>query len=92
MMQPAPIHQPTLYEALEALPEGVTGEILNGQLHTQPRPSGPHGYVSLKLTPKLDGPYGEGIGGPGGWWIFPEIAACRTLRLLSAVGWVEARQ
>jgi len=72
MMQLAPIHQPTLYEALEALPEGVTGEILNGQLHTQPRPSGPHGYVSLKLTPKLDGPYGEGIGGPGGWWIFPE--------------------
>jgi len=69
-MQPA--HQPTLYEALEALPEGVTGEILNGQLHTQPRPSGPHGQVALDLAIRVGGPYGKGIGGPGGWWICPE--------------------
>jgi len=69
-MQPA--FQPTLYESLEALPENLTGEILNGQLYTQSRPSGPHGQVSLKLGGRIDGPYGEGIGGPGGWWICPE--------------------
>ena len=31
--QPAHAHSPTLYESLEALPEGVTGEILDGQLY-----------------------------------------------------------
>jgi len=64
--------QPTLYEFLEALPENLVGEILNGQLHTQPRPSGPHGQVALDLAIRVGGPYGKGIGGPGGWWICPE--------------------
>jgi len=45
--------QPTLYEALEALPTGLTGEILNGRLYTQPRPSGPHGRVASRVTPRL---------------------------------------
>jgi Uma2 family endonuclease len=54
-MQPA--LQPTLYELLEALPEGLTGEILNGQLHTMPRPSGPHGRASTVLTTRLFDPY-----------------------------------
>ena len=72
MPQPVPAHQPTLYEALEALPEGVIGEILNGQLHTQPRPAIPHARVALDLAIGVGGPYDKGIGGPGGWWIFPE--------------------
>ena len=37
-------------EFLEALPQGVTGEILNGQLYTQSRPSDPHGQVALNLA------------------------------------------
>ncbi len=69
-MQPA--LQPTLYESLEALPEGVTGEILNGQLHTHPRPSGAHVGVGSILGAKLTGPFYEGSGGPGGWWIIDE--------------------
>ncbi|MFP4062948.1 MAG: Uma2 family endonuclease, partial [Halochromatium sp.] len=31
-------YQFSLYEQLQALPEGLTGEILDGQLYTQPRP------------------------------------------------------
>ena len=72
MTQPAPAHQSTLYEALEALPEGVTGEILNGQLHTQPRPAGPHAIAGSVLGMELGGPYHKGCGGPGGWWIIDE--------------------
>ncbi len=64
-MQPA--IQPTLYKSLEALPAGVTGEILNGQLHTQPRPAGPHAVSGSVLGADLLGPFQKGVGGPGGW-------------------------
>lgn len=65
----------TLYEQLETLPEGLTAEILNGQLHTQPRPAGPHAKAESELTYDLVGSYGRGRGGPGGWSIIvePEI-------------------
>jgi len=63
-MQPA--IQPTLYESLEALSEGLTGEILNGQLHTQPRPSFPHGFAGSALGAKLFSAFYEGNEGPGG--------------------------
>lgn len=71
----APAIQLTLYESLEALPEGVTGEILNGQLHTHPRPAGAHVNVGSMLGAELIGPFHKGNEGPGGWWIFddPEV-------------------
>jgi Uma2 family endonuclease len=63
---------PTLYEQLEALPEGLTGEILDGQLYTQPRPAGPHGLAASSLGDELVGPFQKARGGPGGWWIIDE--------------------
>lgn len=65
----------SLYEQLAALPEGLTGEILNGQLHAQPRPSGAHMGVESALQIELGGPFDRGRGGPGGWRILvePEI-------------------
>lgn len=65
-------HIRTLYEARQALPEGVVGEILNGQLYTQPRPSGPHALTTSHLGADLSGPFDRGRGGPGGWWIIDE--------------------
>ena len=64
--------KPSLYEQLEALPEGLTGEILNGQLHTQPRPTGPHTRAQTELSIDIGSAYGRGRGGPGGWWILVE--------------------
>ncbi|MFM8333788.1 MAG: Uma2 family endonuclease [Candidatus Methylumidiphilus sp.] len=63
----------SLYEALAALPENLTGEIINGEMYTQPRPSGRHGVVEGALNVRVGGPFQfrEG-GGPGGWWIIPE--------------------
>ena len=63
---------PSLYEQLEALPEGLTGEILNGQRYTQPRPSGPIVFAATELGYELVGPFERGRGGPGGWWIVQE--------------------
>jgi Uma2 family endonuclease len=64
--------KPTLYEELMALPEHVTGEILNGELHAMPRPSGRHGLAERGLSFSISGPFDFGRGGPGGWWIIPE--------------------
>ena len=64
--------RPTLYEQLAALPEGLTGEILDGQIHTQPRPSWPHALAGSVLRADLVGPFQQGRGGPGGWWIIDE--------------------
>lgn len=68
-------HLQTLYEAIEILPDGVTGELLNGQLHTHPRPSAQHALSSSRLVADLVTPFDRGISGPGGWWILhePEI-------------------
>jgi hypothetical protein len=65
----------TLYAALGALPEGVTGEILDGQLQTQPRPGASHLLAAFNLGGELRDSYCRGRGGPGGWWILvaPEL-------------------
>ncbi len=62
----------TLYEQLCDLPEHVTGEIIGGLLHAQPRPSGRHGLAERALNVDLGGPYDFGRNGPGGWWVIPE--------------------
>ena len=62
----------SLYDQLMALPENLTGEILLGQLHTQPRPAGPHAWTESALESELFRPFSGGRGGPGGWWILVE--------------------
>ena len=73
----------TIYEQLEALPERLTGEILNGQLHAEPRPSGRHLRVESTLGSKVHRCYDEGDGGPGGWWILvePEVHLVRDIEV-----------
>jgi Uma2 family endonuclease len=62
----------SLYDKLMALPEGLTGEIINGRLRTQPRPAWAHSLAGSRLGADIEGPYGRGRGGPGGWWIIDE--------------------
>lgn len=86
----------SLYEQLMALPDHVTGEILNGELYTQPRPSGRHAVTEGSLGIRIGGPFhfGDG-GGPGGWWIIPEPEIHFTRDKLVAVpdlaGWRRER-
>jgi len=90
-----PLAKLTLYQQLEALPEGLTGEILNGQLHTQPRPSGPHAIAESSLGADLHAPFQRGRGGPGGWWIIvePEVhfVRDREVAVPDLAGWRRAR-
>jgi len=91
----SPAYQPSLYDQLCALPEGVTGEILGGQLHSMPRPSGRHGVVERGLGVDLGGPYDFGRGGPGGWWIIgePEVHFVRDTEIAvpDMAGWQRER-
>jgi hypothetical protein len=64
--------RPSLYEQLESLPEGLTGEILDGQLYAHPRLSAPHALAASSLGDELVSPFQKGRGGPGGWWIIDE--------------------
>jgi Uma2 family endonuclease len=85
----------SLYDQLMGLPEGLTGEILNGQLYTQPRPAGPHALVESSLEYELFGPFHKGRGGPGGWWIIiePEVHFIRDTEVLvpDVAGWRRQR-
>jgi len=85
----------TVPDLIEALPEGVTGELIGGQLHTQPRPSGPHALAGSNLGMELGPPYGRGRGGPGGWWIIdePELHFVRDAEVLvpDLAGWHRER-
>ena len=84
-----------LYARLEALPENLTGEIINGRLYAQPRPTGPHALASSSLDGELYNPYRKGRGGPGGWWILvePEVHFIRDTEVLvpDLAGWRRQR-
>ena len=62
----------SLYEELAALPEGMRGEIVAGELHTSPRPSVRHQAVSRGATVDIVGPFDFGRAGPGGWLFLTE--------------------
>lgn len=82
-------HSDAVYQAFSNLPENVVGEILNGELHTRPRPSPKHALAASYLGDDLVGPYGKGRGGPGGWWIIdePEIHLSDDIMVPDLAGW-----
>lgn len=85
----------SLYDQLLALPENQVGEIIGGQLHTQPRPAGPHAAAESVLNINLGPPFHFGRGGPGGWWILtePEIHFVRDTEIAvpDLAGWRRER-
>ncbi|NJN46506.1 MAG: Uma2 family endonuclease [Candidatus Competibacteraceae bacterium] len=93
-MQTAALQQ-SLYESLMRLPENVVGEIIAGQLHTQPRPAGPHALASSVLNADIGSAFHRGRGGPGGWWILiePEVHFVRDTEVLvpDLAGWRRER-
>lgn len=57
---------------LEALPENVVGEVIEGVLYSFPRPRPRHADIESLLIGDLKSPFQRGRGGPGGWWILVE--------------------
>ena len=78
-----------LYKQLEALPENQVGEIINGTLHANPSPAGPHGRAASVLGMLIGNPFDIGRGGPGGWWILnkPELHFGEQVLVPDIAGW-----
>jgi Uma2 family endonuclease len=68
----APARRKATYADIEALPEHLVGEILEGELVVSPRPAPPHAKAAISIGSDVDGPFQRGRGGPGGWLILPE--------------------
>jgi Uma2 family endonuclease len=83
------------YEQLMSLPENLVGEIIDGELYTQSRPTGRHGVAETGLGATLLPPFQRGKDGPGGWWILaePEIHFIRdtVIAVPDLAGWRRER-
>ncbi|MGQ0697699.1 MAG: Uma2 family endonuclease [Panacagrimonas sp.] len=81
------------YADIVALPENLVGEILDDELHVQPRPAGPHAVAESGLMVDLGSPFDRGRGGPGGWWILvePELHLGRHVIVPDLAGWRRER-
>ena len=65
------VHAATMAD-LEALPESVKGELIDGVLYAMTRPRMQHQVTAGHIHGEYYNPYQRGRGGPGGWWILPE--------------------
>ena len=92
---PEPIPGParaTYQDVLDA-PAHRVAEIVEGVLHTHPRPAMPHARASSMLGVELGGPFDRGRGGPGGWWIIdePELHLGEDILVPDLAGWRRER-
>lgn len=81
------------YADLEAVPENLVAEIIDGSLETHPRPHPLHGTAGGFLLGELIPPFGKGRGGPGGWIIMiePELHFGENVVVPDLAGWRRER-
>ena len=82
----------TYQDVLDA-PAHQVAEIVDGTLHTHPRPAVPHTRASSSLGAKIGGPFDYDAGGPGGWWILdePELHLGGDVLVPDLAGWRRER-
>ncbi|MEH3148060.1 MAG: Uma2 family endonuclease [Methylobacterium frigidaeris] len=77
------------YADLEAVPDHLVAEIIDGALETHPRPRPRHAMAAHELATELGPPFARGRGGPGGW-IFavePELHLGHQVIVPDLAGW-----
>ena len=82
----------TYQDVLDA-PAHQVAEIVEGTLHTHPRPAMPHARASWVLGGKIGGPFDYGPSGPGGWWLSfePEVHLGEDIVVPDLAGWRRER-
>jgi len=93
MPRPGLANRPATYEDLLKVPDHFVAEILEGELYATPRPAMPHAVAASALGSELGGPFQQGRGGPGGWWILdePELHLGSDVIVPDLAGWRRSR-
>jgi len=93
MPRPGLAKRPATYEDLLKVPDHFVAEILEGELYATPRPAMPHAVAASALGSELGGPFQQGRGGPGGWWILdePELHLGSDVIVPDLAGWRRSR-
>ncbi len=70
-------------------PAHMVAEVIDGALHTQPRPDPRHAWASSGLGARIGPPFNYGDGGPGGWWSIrePELHLGKDILVPDLAGW-----
>ena len=81
------------YADLEAVPDHLVAEIIDGMLETHPRPRPRHATAAMELATELGPPFGRGRGGPGGWifMVEPELHLGPQVVVPDLAGWRRER-
>src|SRR5579862_4229680 len=93
MVAKARPRKPATYEDIEALPANMVGELIDGVLYANPRPSIPHAVATTTLGNEIGPPFSRGRGGPGGWVILdePELHFGEDVLVPDIAGWRRER-
>jgi len=93
MPRPGLAKRPATYEDLLKVPDHFVAEILEDELYATPRPAMPHAVAASALGSELGGPFQQGRGGPGGWWILdePELHLGSDVIVPDLAGWRRSR-
>ena len=85
--------RPATYQDVLDAPAHQVAEIVEGTLHTHPRPEMLHALASSALGMEIGGPFDKGRGGPGGWWIIdePEVHLGDDILVPDLAGWRRER-
>lgn len=89
-------HRRATYEDLLAVPDHQVAELVDGELHVNPRPASPHARTASRMGIDLGGPFDGDPGGPdgpGGWWILfePELHFGEDVLVPDLAGWRRER-
>ena len=92
-MSGEPARRRATYADLEALPDNIVGEIIDGELIATPRPALRHSRTMSHLGGVLGPPFDFGNGGPGGWIILdePELHLGENVLVPDLAGWRRER-
>lgn len=93
MTRPGLAKRRATYEDLLNVPDHLIAELLGGELYTTPRPAVRHAIAASALGSELGGPFHQGRGGPGGWWILhePELHLGPEVVVPDLAGWRRSR-
>jgi Uma2 family endonuclease len=81
------------YDDLVEVPDNLVAEIVDGNLHTSPRPASRHALAQSSLQTLIGGAFHHGVGGPGGWWLVmePELHFRDDVVVPDLAGWRRER-